>query len=77
MSEMILKFDVIEERHEAICAMRGSDLARVIFEFDQKLWSLIKHDESLSPELKEGLHKAHEILHEKICDHNLTFIWDS
>jgi len=67
-----LEFTLPDEKEEFDFATKGCDYHSAIWEFDQKLRSIIKYeDEKYSEEFINGVEKARELLYETLGELSL------
>jgi hypothetical protein len=71
--EAILKFELPDDKTNFECATRGSDLALIIWDFDQYLRGEEKYNSSLTECQDEVFNNIREKLREIMSEYGITF----
>lgn len=72
--KVTIEYTLPEEREEMEQAVKGHEYAAALYELDQKLRSLIKHDNSLSEAHLTAYQHARDMLHAYCSERGLTTI---
>jgi hypothetical protein len=66
--QMILKFNLPEDKEEACYALNGHLYRQVLHEFDQHLRSIVKYSSGNSDDASALRDKLHELIDDSGCD---------